>query len=274
VFLTSDGDIKILDFGIARIMPGAGDDEFDAGRIAALTPAYASCEMFERKPPHPADDVYALGVMAYELFTGSHPYPQALSSKHPALTAREEGMKVARPVGFNRRQWQAVSQSLSLERSERPQDGAEFLRRFSPRSPVPLALVGVSLLLGVALVWSLWLKPVPSLPEIPFEQLPPTAQAELLEAVDEGWLALRLEDYNGALQLFSAAYDIHPRNPDAQAGLDAIVQAVVGSPAGDDRKSLEARLDQVSVLLSYKSLENRPELLALQDELSTRLTPR
>ena len=53
IFLTDDNEIKILDFGIARLMPGAGDDEFDAGRMSALTPAYAAAEMFGRMPPDP-----------------------------------------------------------------------------------------------------------------------------------------------------------------------------------------------------------------------------
>lgn len=271
VFLTTENEIKILDFGIARLVPGGDHDEFDAGRIAALTPAYASCEMFERKPPDPSDDIYALGIMAYELYTGGHPYPDALASKQPALTAREQGMKVARPAGLSRRQWRALSQSLALNRAERPRDGAEFLRLFSQRSPVPAVLGGLSLLLAIALIWAIWLRPGALLPEVPFDQLPPETQAAFSAAVDEGWLALRLEDFNGALHYFNEAYELHPFNPDAQAGLDAIVETVLKAPSGDDRESLEARLKQVSVLLSYEALEGRGELVDLRRDLQQRL---
>ncbi len=271
VFLTEDGDVKILDFGIARLLPGADDDEFDAGRIAALTPAYASCEMFERKPPHPSDDVYALGVIAYELYTGKHPYREALSSKQPALTAREQGMKVTRPAGLGRRRWRALQQSLSLDRADRPGDGTDFLASFSSRSPLPLALGLVSLVLGVALAWAVLQGPADPLPEVPFERLSAQAQADFRWAVDEGWVAMGLRDYNGALQYFSRAHDIHPFNPEATAGLDAIVEAVLDQPVGSDRESLEARLEQVSVLLSYDALETRSELVDLRDELQHRL---
>ena len=52
--------------------------------------------------------------MAYELYTGKHPYQEALSSRHPAVHAREQGMKPIRPSGLRRRQWQALSQALDF----------------------------------------------------------------------------------------------------------------------------------------------------------------
>src|SRR5262249_50294538 len=79
VYLTEDNTPKILDFGIARAVPsavpsGEARDEFDAGSLGAYTEAYATSEMIEGVDPHPADDLYALGIIGYELLTGAHPY--------------------------------------------------------------------------------------------------------------------------------------------------------------------------------------------------------
>jgi serine/threonine protein kinase len=75
-YATADGTAKILDFGIARLAreTDRAADAFDAGRFCALTPRYATPEMLKGAQPHTADDVYALGLVAYELLSGRHPF--------------------------------------------------------------------------------------------------------------------------------------------------------------------------------------------------------
>jgi len=85
-FLTHEGTVKVLDFGIARAakVGGAGGGDktlFDAGTLGALTMPYASCEQIEGKDPDPSDDVYALAVVSYELLTGKHPFERSLPDK-------------------------------------------------------------------------------------------------------------------------------------------------------------------------------------------------
>src|SRR5690606_858467 len=92
-FVTRDGGVKVLDFGIARAVrtrPVAAGDEtaFDVGELGALTPAYASPEMLEGQEPVPADDVFALAIVACELLTGRHPF-----DRMPADEAVREGLK-------------------------------------------------------------------------------------------------------------------------------------------------------------------------------------
>ncbi len=70
VVVTEDGQIKLLDFGIGRLLehrPGAHDDN---DRWRALTPDYASPEQRDGKPPSPASDVYQLGLLLRRLFAG------------------------------------------------------------------------------------------------------------------------------------------------------------------------------------------------------------
>ncbi len=75
IFLTEDEIPKILDLGIARAVPGANNkkDSFDVAKLGAYTAAYATAEMIEGSDPNKADDVYALGLIAYEMLTSGIP---------------------------------------------------------------------------------------------------------------------------------------------------------------------------------------------------------
>ncbi|KAA0068307.1 serine/threonine-protein kinase [Rhodanobacter sp. T12-5] len=69
VLVTPEGDVKLLDFGIAKLL-----DEDVTGAIRtqhrALTPAYAAPEQFAQQPITTSTDVYALGILLDELITG------------------------------------------------------------------------------------------------------------------------------------------------------------------------------------------------------------
>lgn len=84
ILVTSDGRVKLLDFGVAALLdapeaPDALEEHGDAGG-RWLTPAYASPEQARGDPPTTQSDVYALGVILFELLTDQRPYEVTASS--------------------------------------------------------------------------------------------------------------------------------------------------------------------------------------------------
>lgn len=96
ILVTPEGQVRLLDFGIAKLMEGelAPETELTAFAGRALTLAYASPEQIRGEPIGTASDVYSLGVVAYELLTGSRPYQMALSGA--ASPAQAIGLTLVR----------------------------------------------------------------------------------------------------------------------------------------------------------------------------------
>ncbi len=76
ILVTTDGEPKLLDFGIAKLL----DPEQPMASLATvegprpMTPEYASPEQVRGEPVTTASDIYALGVLLYQLLTGHRPY--------------------------------------------------------------------------------------------------------------------------------------------------------------------------------------------------------
>lgn len=84
ILVTPQGEVRLLDFGIAKLLEAEGDavDETELTRQAgrSMTPRYASPEQLMGVPLTTATDVYSLGVVFYELICGQRPYELKVES--------------------------------------------------------------------------------------------------------------------------------------------------------------------------------------------------
>ncbi len=76
ILRASDGHIKVVDFGLARTTTASTDAETTLTRAGSMlgTPGYMAPEQLRGEPLDARADIFAFGVMAYELATGTHPF--------------------------------------------------------------------------------------------------------------------------------------------------------------------------------------------------------
>ena len=99
ILVTAAGEVKLLDFGIAKLLD-AGDPDSGQDTVAELrvmTPDYAAPEQILGQPVTTATDVYALGVLLYELLVGAGPHSESSGSRREHEDAVLTG-RVARPL--------------------------------------------------------------------------------------------------------------------------------------------------------------------------------
>lgn len=74
IMLTAGGEVKVADFGLARLTRDGATNDLTQIGITLGTPLYMSPEQVEGKPLDPRSDIYSLGVTCYHMLTGSPPF--------------------------------------------------------------------------------------------------------------------------------------------------------------------------------------------------------
>jgi tRNA A-37 threonylcarbamoyl transferase component Bud32/tetratricopeptide (TPR) repeat protein len=93
VLVDADGRVRLIDFGIAKILDESGGLRSDPTLtgLAPMTLRYASPEQLGGRPVGVASDVYQLGLLLYHLLTGAWPYDEG-PKELPSARARPDGL--------------------------------------------------------------------------------------------------------------------------------------------------------------------------------------
>ena len=99
ILVTKDGQVKLLDFGIAKLLQGAGAASTQT--LRSFTPEYASPEQVSGAPITTGVDVHALGLLLYELLTGKRAFGQGDSTPaaYEQAILHEQALAPSRAAG-------------------------------------------------------------------------------------------------------------------------------------------------------------------------------
>ncbi len=125
ILVAEGGEVRLLDFGIAKLLQPEGVREPAATELGqrALTPDYAAPEQIRGEPVSTASDVYALGVVLCELLCGSRPY----RLKRGTAAALEEAILGADPIRPSEAATAADGSSVAAARASTPRALARAL---------------------------------------------------------------------------------------------------------------------------------------------------
>ena len=124
IMMMPNGDAKLFDFGVARVLQEqeGHKEDFDPGVLGLLTPAYSSMQVLTGERPVPADDVFSLACLFYRLVAGFRVF-----GPRNAAQAADEGMTPQQPQGLGDAQWRVLKKALSYSRVTRFESVADFI---------------------------------------------------------------------------------------------------------------------------------------------------
>ena len=128
IMLARSGEVKVADFGLARVQGDGGVNLTQIG-VTMGTPLYMSPEQIEGRPLDSRSDIYSLGVTAYHMLAGTPPHtgdtPLAVAMQH--LNQPPEPLEKQRP-DVPRELAQVVHRMLAKKPADRFTDPAALLR--------------------------------------------------------------------------------------------------------------------------------------------------
>ena len=275
VIVTRDGVVKVLDFGLARLVAAPVDTDTPTltrpGTVMG-TAGYMSPEQVRGESVGPLSDVFSLGCILYEMLAGSRPFRRGAPAETMASILRDSppDLRTLRP-DLPEPLIRVVEHSLEKERQDRFQSASDFTfalasavdvstasapRQGTPRRvrKRPLALLAVLLVAIVAAVIAgrrppkvVERPPARSLAVLPFENnTSQPALAYLSEGLTEG-IINNLSPVAGFNVLSrNAVFSYRPRTEDPRAiGRDLGVEAIVTGRVGQRAQGLVVSVELV-----------------------------
>ena len=188
VFITRDERVKILDFGLAKLAPSGPDYAAQTRTATGMvvgTPAYMSPEQVHGQRPDHRADIFAVGVLLYEMLAGRRPFLGDTNVETMTAILKQDPPAIP---GVSPQVEQIVRHCLEKEPAARYQSARDLafqlhvVRHPSTPTPAPVsiaqrrnvaaALVGLTFLAVAVAALTWWLtRPAPSTPAPSFRQL-------------------------------------------------------------------------------------------------------
>src|SRR5262244_2281892 len=137
ILVTSKGTVKILDFGLAKLVSDSQAQTMTETGQAMGTVLYMSPEQLRGQAVDSRSDLWSFGVLAYELLAGTSPFQTESSAGTVARILNDEPPSLATVPGIPDWLAQLVSELLRKNPAERPQTASEVLRRLGAGEPAP-----------------------------------------------------------------------------------------------------------------------------------------
>ncbi|MCX6953278.1 MAG: SUMF1/EgtB/PvdO family nonheme iron enzyme [Verrucomicrobia bacterium] len=171
LLIDSRGDLKVVDFGIARSLLNSGTRLSGHTKSASVSLGYAGPQQLMGEPAAVTDDIYSLGATVYELLTGKPPFyegdiiTQLREIVPPSMTARRAALGVTGHEPIPEAWEKTIAACLAKKAEDRPQSAGEVAARLgfplagsSPaeaatvRLTVPSQSRGKPLVIGIAVI--------------------------------------------------------------------------------------------------------------------------
>jgi tetratricopeptide (TPR) repeat protein len=167
VFLCEDGQVKLLDFGLAHAL--------GRRRLEGGTPAFMAPEQWRGAPEDERTDVFALGVLLFRMLSGELPFPEDDAGRAVQSSRAAPALDVPELPALG----ELVRRMLAKDPVDRPRDGAVVLAALSAyhrelehtpsapsmpararrraRAPLVAAIAAAAIALGAVVVGAVWL---------------------------------------------------------------------------------------------------------------------
>ena len=153
IFFTRSGQIKLLDFGVSRVLSDPLQEDFlssarDETSVYGYTPAYSMPELAGNQQPSSKSDIFALACICYELLSSQHPFNRQSLSKE-----ERQAIGLRKPGNMPRKVWSTLKQQLLGNQKKLTVRAFEQALEPVPWKTRGQALVTVGALAAAAFAW-------------------------------------------------------------------------------------------------------------------------